>query len=342
MKIIRPYKVRDANLTASSISEALPAPWFSAILYRTDELVQASGTVYRSLQDDNQDHAPASSPLWWVVQSYGAYSGATTYAEGDIVYSTATHHEYQSMVAGNVGQALTDPSKWLDLGFNNRWRMLDQSNTSQSAALEQISVSIAVTGRADSVALLNIVGASVRIQMTTVEDGEIFDETFSLVSDSGINTWFEYFFEPIVRRGDFIATDLPLNGNPTITITLDEPGGLAMIGTLVVGQKRDFGDLLHGARVGIQDYSRKVADDFGNYTIVERAFSKRASFKVAIDNDQIDAIVAMLSQYRATPVVYIGSDQYASTWIYGFYRDWGNDIDYPTVSYLSLEIEGLT
>ncbi len=342
MKIIRPYAVNDAALVYSSIGEALPAPWFGGLSYRTDEIVRLGTTVYRSLLDGNVGHSPDVSPEWWALQSYPVYSAGVTYAEGDIVYSLATHHEYQSMVAGNVGQALNDPTKWLDLGFNNRWRMLDQSNTSQSVALDQISVSIAVTGRADSVALLNIVGSSVRIEVSTVEDGAIFDETFSLVSNGGINTWFEYFFEPIMRRGDFVATDLPLNGNPTIIVTLNDPGGLAMIGTLVVGQKRDFGDLLHGARVGIQDYSRKVADDFGNYTIVERAFSKRASFKVAIDNDQIDAIVAMLSQYRATPVVYIGSDQYASTWIYGFYRDWGNDIDYPTVSYLSLEIEGLT
>lgn len=342
MKIIRPYRVREGDLVAASISATAPAPWFGGTVYAADAIVEDGGSAWRSRADDNQGHAPATSPDWWAAQSYGAYNPATVYAAGAIVYSAATRHEYQSVSDGNVGQALSDPAHWIDLGFINRWRMLDQSNTSQSADLEAISASIAVSGRADSVALLNIVGAAVRVQVETAADGPIFDESYSLVSDSGVDSWFDYFFEPIVRKGDFIVDTLPLNGDPTITVTLDEPGGLAMIGTLVVGQKRDFGELLYGARVGIQDYSRKVADDFGNYTIVERAFSKRATFRVALDNDQVDAVVAMLSQYRATPVVYIGSDQYASTWIYGFYRDFGNDIDYPTVSYLSLEIEGLT
>lgn len=348
MKIIRPYSVTDASLVAASVPETAPPAWEPGTSYALDALtaVDDGGLihVYRSLANGNIGHVPASLTDWWigVGDTYSPYNGATTYGEGAIVFSAATHHEYESLIAGNVGQALDDPTKWLDRGFTNRWRMFDQLNTSQTVAPYSISVDVAVSGRADSVALLNIVGATVTIVVTTALDGEVFNESYDLVSDSGVDSWFDWFFEPIVRKGDFIITGLPMHGDPTIRITLSEPGGNAAIGTLIVGQQRDFGELLHGARIGIQDYSRKVADDFGNYTIVQRAFSKRASFKVAVDHDQVDALSEILAGYRATPVVWVGTESYRSTWIYGFYRDWGTDIDYPTVSYLSLEIEGLT
>lgn len=40
------------------------------------------------------------------------YSGAISYAEGDIVYSETTGQCYESLVAANVGNALTDSTSW--------------------------------------------------------------------------------------------------------------------------------------------------------------------------------------------------------------------------------------
>ena len=45
---------------------------------------------------------------------------------------------------------------------------------------------------------------------------------------------------------------------------------------------------------------------------------------------------------RATPVLWIGSESFESLTVYGFYKEFSIDIAYPTVSYCSLTIEGLT
>ena len=50
----------------------------------------------------------------------------------------------------------------------------------------------------------------------------------------------------------------------------------------------------------------------------------------------------MLAAYRAEPMLWIGSEQYASTWVYGFYRDFSVEITFPNQSYLNLGLEGLT
>lgn len=242
----------------------------------------------------------------------------------------------------NKGYPLTDATAWLDLGSNNRWRMFDQTNSSQTIAPEEIDVSVSVLGRADAVSLLNIVAATVQITSTTVADGLVYDETFNLISDSGVTNWYDYFFEPIIRRGDLVVTDLPIYGDPTIRVIMTEPGGDAACGAMVIGQSFYLGSTVYGARFGIQDYSRKVVNDFGDWTIVERAFSKRGTFKVVVDNGRVDAISAFLATIRATPVVYKGTVDFASSWIFGFFKDWSIEISYVNQSYCTLEIEGLT
>jgi hypothetical protein len=121
-----------------------------------------------------------------------------------------------------------------------------------------------------------------------------------------------------------------------------DTGGTAAIGECVLGLARELGGMQYGARVGIRDYSVKTQDDFGNYTILERAFSKRASFSLWVEGGLTSELQSILASYRATPAVYIGTDRHAATMIYGFYKDFDIDIAYPQASLCSLEIEGLT
>lgn len=346
MEIVRPFTVDDASLDSSSVPETAPSAYAGGTTYdAADEVSVFTGTaalVYRSLVGSNTGNTPASSPTFWepTGATYATYSGGTTYALDAIVIG-ADHHEYQSLQASNTGHSLADPAWWLDLGFDNRWRMFDQLNSSQTSVPEGIDVVVDVTGRANGVSLLNITATTVQIIATTV-DGEIYNETFELVSTSGVNNWYDYFFEPIIRQGDLVVTDLPLNADPTIEVILSEPGGTCEVGTLVIGQSLLLGGTVYGARIGIQDYSRKVVDEFGNSSVVERAFAKRATFRVAMAAAKVDAAAAFLATIRAVPVVYRGTDQYTSTWIFGFFKDWSIEITYPDVSYCNLDIEGLT
>ncbi len=272
---------------------------------------------------------------------YALFNPAANYALGDRVVGI-DHHEYESLAAANSGHALSDPAWWLDIGFNRRWRMFDLSNSSQSSADDEIDVSVGVSGRANAVSLLNIAADSVQIIASTMTDGEYYNETFDLVSDSGINNWYDYFFEPIVRKGDLVVTNLPIFGSPTIRVIASAAGSTVRIGTLVIGQSLYLGIALAGAKVGIQDYSRKVVDDFGNFTIIERAFSKKADYKVWVDNAKVDAIAAFLATIRAVPCVFNADSDYGALSIFGFFKDWSIEIPGERESYCNLSIEGLT
>lgn len=253
------------------------------------------------------------------------------------------HEVYESLTDGNVGNApSTSPDKWIYVSATNPWLMFDQSVTSQTVYPDEIQVSIQTTGRVPCLALLNVSASAVHVTMTDAVDGVVFDQTYSLVSDSGIDDWYDYFFEPIERLQDLVVLDMPLYASPIIDVTLSAAGEDVKCGALVLGPQTNVGDTQYGPTVGIQDFSRKERDDFGNYSIVERAFSKRGSFAVVVDAVRVDTLQQFLATLRATPTLYLGTDIYASTAIYGFYIDSQIQIAYPTESILDIEIEGLT
>lgn len=349
MIIIRPQTVTDAALYSSNVVETAPAAYNAGTTYAAGATAYRGTvgqllTVYTSLQNGNTGNTPESSPAWWSVSgyTYAAYSGATTYASGDLVQNNTTHLVYESLAAGNVGNALTNTAKWLEVSSTNRWKMFDNSNTAQTTNPNSIAVTLNATGRVDSVALCNISASSLRVTMTDETDGTVFDQTYSLISPSGIQDWWSYFYEPIVRVTDITVRDMPLYGDPTIAITLTETGGTAECGTCVIGLSKNIGTTINGMRLGITDYSRKDVDAFGNYSITERAFSKRRTFNVMVANSSVDVLDNLLASYRATPIVYVGSDNYASSIAYGFYKDFNVEINYGERSLCTLEIEGLT
>ena len=276
---------------------------------------------------------------------YAVWDSSTTYSiYARVIVSTTDYHKvFESVVGSNVGfNPVTDNgTKWLLVGSTNRWRMFDGSPSEQSSRASQITVSLAPAEYADSVALMNISAASVTITQTDPTDGLVYNQTYSLVSSSAIQDWYAYFFTPIARVPDFAVTDLLPYPTATIAVTLDDIGAQVLCGECVIGLSREIGDTQYGASVGIVDYSIKQADVWGNYSITERAFAKRGEFTVWVEAEAVTELQHILASYRATPAVYVGSDFYASTLIYGFYKDFSIDIATPSYSVCTIQVEGL-
>jgi hypothetical protein len=171
-----------------------------------------------------------------------------------------------------------------------------------------------------------------------------------LVSDTYIGDWYQYFYEPTYQQDTVVLTDLvdaalldlPAYGDGVLTVTLTRTGGIVSCGALVPGMYADFGGTRYGASTGIVDYSQVDRDDYGNTTIVERAYSKTLSAEVRVARSNADTVSQILTAYRATPMVFIGSDDDGALIVYGFAKDWELTYDLPTWTRLRLEVEGLT
>lgn len=278
---------------------------------------------------------------------YAEWDVETEYGLGDlkIYVTTDTHWIIESLQAANTGHTPTGETSdtwWLKRGNTNRWKMFDQSVQSQTENADTIEVDLIADGIADGVALLNVSAATVNITVTDATDGEVYNEDFNMTSDSGIQDWYAYFFEPIVRLSDLAVTGLPPYAGATIGVTLDDTGNTAKCGALVLGQFKELGLTQYGLGLGITDYSVKQQDDFGNYTILERAYRRRSDISLWVDNGFVDQLYTLLASYRATPTVYIGSDSFGTSIVYGFYKDFYITVPYTDASICTLELEGLT
>jgi len=115
------------------------------------------------------------------------------------------------------------------------------------------------------------------------------------------------------------------------------------VGQIVFGYKVDLGLTTYGTTISIEDFSRKETDAFGNFIIVERPFSKRADYDVRFPTGTARKVQETLAKYRATPIVYIGSEDVAfGTTVYGYYRRFDLTLETPSLSLAAIEVEGLS
>lgn len=309
-----------------SSSGTLPPPFVANTLYHMVEV--ASGTLKLS---PTKNGAP--------IITTGAGSGTHT-------ATVSSHKVYESLSSSNTGNTPhKSPTVWLDLGATNRWKPFDYSVTSQVEQATSAEYVIQVKDRVDSIALMNVNAVSVTITARESGGGAILygPTTYSLRSSLPASSYWSWFFDPLEYKSSFVDIDFPPYSNLELTIVLTgTTGDTVRCGAIIAGLSKMLGTTLTGASTGITDYSVKSTDEFGNYTVTERAYRKDASFQIMVDRIASDGVQNLLEKYRATAIVYVGSADYTATIIYGFYRDFTMNIAADTHSICTIEVEGLT
>ena len=304
--------------------------------------------IYESLENNNLDNQPCWS---WGVGIYPDYASGSTYAIGDkVVYSGSL---WKAKVSGTLGipstsntaeweRIVADYTKamWVDVGPSNRYAMFDDQVSTATVSSSPLTI-VLETGFINSLALVGLAGANVSIVAQTGAI-ETYNESFAL--DATIITdWYQYYYEEATPISEVVVNGIPPYSQTRVTITVTG-GGQVAIGNIAFGTSYTLGETEYGATAGITDYSTKETDEFGTTTFVRRDFAKRMSAKLMLDNVQLRKVQNILSDLRATPCVWTGTDDetYAPLVVYGFYREFSLEIAYPTKSYCSLDIEGLT
>lgn len=303
---------------------------FFALTLNTEYLYRSGATDYL-----------AEYPSGGVVAGSGE-----PYAEGDtIIFEDGI---YESLKDDNVdvptaGEAL-DPPSWLFLGTRNELRLFNGLVNSQSVSDENGTIEVAIRPGevANGVALLNLDSEFVRVKVEDPGEGLVYDSgEIEAIDSQAISDWYTYFFEPYLQLSEIVFTDLPSYPNALVTVELARPGGEAAVGEVVLGLVGVYGSTVYGSSVGILDFSTKGQDRFGNFSVIERAFSKRAEYDVYVEAGFTSGLQNALARFRATPVVWIGSDTRAETIVYGYYRDFDIVLGSPAYSECTITVEGL-
>lgn len=278
------------------------------------------------------------------VEAYSAWSSGTTYAkDAFVIYQT---HIYKSLVNTNTNNipSVVGSTFWIDMGADNAHAMFDGQISSKTTGTSPLQVTVS-TGIINSVALLGLVGTTANVYLT---DGATLNTIYSTtigLDGTILADWYMYFFEPFVQKSDVVLTNVPPYSSGYLTFIMTGTSSLA-IGELMIGTVYSLGvnELEQGVTLGIIDYSRKDTNTTtGVTTFVQGAFSKRMSGQFLIDNGQLNTVQSVLASVRASPSIYLGSEQadYSPLIVYGFYRDFSIDIAYPTKSFCRIEVEGL-
>lgn len=311
--------------TASKHSSYIPTT--ASATNRAAEVVTGSGLMYTTVTDPN---AVWSSGVSYVVDATVRYAGKLWVS----LQGTNLNH-----------QPDTSPTWWLEAGPDNQHAAFDNQVSTVSTATGTMTFVVKV-GSIDSIALINMQAITAKLVMYDPVAGIVSQKTAGL-SGAEVYDWYQYFFfDPLLTRTQVIFSDLPLYTNGIITIQLQgQPSDTVSLALAIFGLIEDLGGTQYGATAGIIDYSIKDTDDFGTVTFVKRNFSKRLSAQLFIDNQLLNRAARFLYALRATPAVWIGSDDpqlEEAVVVYGFYKEFSIDIAYPRNSLCSLEIEGLT
>lgn len=301
--------------------------------------------------DYNSSGFVDDQPLW------GSWSSSLSYVlNNEVKYEGFVYRALASIAPGGLSPDL-DPVRWervkalsVHAAFDNQSSTTSKSQGS-NYCFYLIGFALSEVKKIDTFAIFNVYGFT-RVKLTVTQgfNTVLYEKEVNLSVLNLIN-WYDYFFTDSESINEVVFDNIPPPISQNFTYFIEffddevapDPSKERGVGTIVLGKSVTIGQTQMGANAGIIDYSRKETDQFGTTTFVKRAFSKRVSSSVIVENGSLNSIFTLLSSLRATPCLWLGTgfEQYGPLNVFGYYKDFSIDIAYPTQSLVSIDIEGL-
>lgn len=278
----------------------IPNPTDAPVFRAADVVGVGAGLVYSTV--------PIAEPN---------YDATVTYAKDAIVLDPATRMTYQSLIDVNKGQALTVATAWLPLGATNRWKMFDKAVNSQTAAADVLTVVIRPGELVNTLAMLNVAGASVGVAQS--DSG--YNRRRPLVTHD-VLSWYDFWYQEPLWLGDTVFDDIPPYPGSLLTITVSSPGNQAALGGLFAGRAKFLGTTQWELTAGILSYSTSETDKFGNTTLVKRNNAKKMNFEVSIPRGYEDEVYRFMRAADNVEMVAIATTGWALAMSYGYLGAW--------------------
>lgn len=270
------------------------------------------------------------------------YNPATAYQIGATVIVTTGFHSIYEALEPSTGKFPPDnPTSWRRIGPTNRWAAFDPATGTFSTRTNRVRFTL-TGGGFQSIALLELQATSVIVEVFVAGVRKFSTGVVKMQDKSVIQSWYDYAFNTIELQEEYVIKDIPVYPVANYTVTVNYQNGVARLGNCVVGRRTVFGFTQFGASIGIIDSSRKETDQFGNTFIVERKFRKRMNVSVVVNSGDTDGIARKLAELRAKPSVHVAANNiHGSLTVYGFPRDWAVNVEFPTQSNATFEIESV-
>lgn len=273
------------------------------------------------------------------------------------VFDYADEIRYEHFIykyAGTSGTNTTDNPEvdsisqtptWVLTRPSNYFAMLDNKTSTQTENANTIVIEIACENY-DNIALFELEGDSVTLELTDDSVPEVvYTREFDLQDETSIIDFYSYCFSPFVYTPTIYANDIPLYGNATMKITIDNTGETAKCGRLVFGRSFYVGDTGYGANLSLESFSSKETDEFGNVTLVHRDSINLDSYEVQIPTNKLPVLKRKAQELDAIAVLFVMDESEDSNvenlLTFGYWDNFSMILPNPVKSTISLTIKGL-
>lgn len=304
MKVIELIDVDNTALVSSSVTEDDYAEWDESTDYVTDDYVIVIGTTHAIYQAADAS-GPGTSP------------------------------------PGPVDPTTDDGTYWTRIGATNRWKAFDDKIADKVEDTTAVEYEILTPSNITALAFLGLEAGSVTVTVKNTDSpaSTVYDETTSLTDRSEITDWWTWFFAPVTYKTELILDGIPAYTGYTIDIAIGTSGETVKVGQVCLGNIVTLGETLPGTTLGIDDFSIKQRDDFGNAILLERDYADTITFEFACPTSDVRRVKRKVTDLRATPSIWL-TDEDDPNLVFGY----PINLNFPLTVHKTfgfIEIEGL-
>jgi len=267
---------------------------------------------------------------------------STTYDLADNVIKN--HKIYESVQGSNLGNdPETDDGTWWTEGLaTNRWKVFDGYLQDQASQATSAEWALTPSEYFDTVAFFNISASAVQIVIDDPSEGEVHNETYDLIDNTGVFDGWSYFFTPVIQRSNFCVSDLPPYQAGTVTITFTDDVTV-LVGQIAIGLAEVLGFTSNQMPIGIEDYTRLNEDAFGRTSPAVRGYARTATPMIVVDRPRVRYLERIVADQRGIPTIWsFDTPDGENDLVYlGFFRRFSMVYQYANKATFDLEIRSL-
>lgn len=273
----------------------------------------------------------------------------TAYTVGTYVIRPTTHRIYSCTgdITSDVPPEI-DTANWNDEGPTNRWGMFDSKVSTATTADNSMTVQLQ-PGRIDSIAFLGIECQTITVDLTAGGES-VFNATYDMVNvNANVGDWGDYFLESVEtvydmglsQIVDLTLANVAVYSEGVLTVTFDAPGETVTVGMMVVGMSYFVGDTQNDPDLGINNFTLRHMDGFGDVIEKRRPAAKDLKCDIRIDTERLDDVFYELFRGKDDDAVWITTDQHGSMIVFG-HATWRIKRKNSKITMISMQIKGTT
>lgn len=250
------------------------------------------------------------TPLGDLPESATPAWASGTFAIGDQRSLASTHSIYTCIKAHTTAGGKTpaqDGENWKFYAVTERWRAFDLYRSTKVVAADVLRIVLRPFALIDAIDLQGVRADTVTITITDGVGGpDVYPATAHTLNDPSISDYEPYFYGPTINVDSLYVNDLPICGDPVVTIELAFSGNQVELGSLQIGSFVSLGWTEYETDVGVVSYSYLKELEDGTIQYRKRPGAGDMNVRVLVEPSNAARVMAMLEKYDGLPTLWVG------------------------------------